>query len=124
MDVAGDEKTRLEAIDDDEVEIGEVVTADCARRVSRARPNGEAATAGVVVGFEGTIVETDSDDPAEDVEDPRVGVQPRRGEKREDDRGTCENSPTKPGPFGWANSKAGLKPSMVPGAKEYSEPGK
>jgi hypothetical protein len=111
-EVAGDAKTRLDAIVEAEDEWGDAVAeAACARRVSRARmPEEERA---------GTMVHADADD---DRDDPRDrGPDREREERRE--RENCGDLPTKPGPFGETNSKVGVKASMPPGANEYSEPG-
>jgi len=62
-EVAGDANTRLDAIDDAEVETGEAVIEASARRVSSARLD----------DLSGTTVETDSDEAEEDMEDPRGG---------------------------------------------------
>ena len=61
MEVAGDAKTRLDAIDDAEVEAGDAVTEAWASCVSRARLDDLA----------GTRVDTDSEEVAEDMDDPR-----------------------------------------------------
>jgi hypothetical protein len=113
VEVAGDAKTRLDAIDDAEVVAGDGVTEACARCVSRAKLDDLAGT---------TVEAADSEEEAEHMDVPRAGVGRKRGDRR--DLGTCDNSPTNPGPLACVNSKAGLKPSMVPGANEYSEPGK
>jgi hypothetical protein len=103
VEVAGDANARLEARDDAvDVEMGEAVTADRARRVSRARPSEG--------GLAGTTVAADADD-VEDTDPRESGAEQDNGDEDDDndndDLGTCLNSPTKPGlPLG-ANSKVG-----------------
>jgi len=113
-EVAGDAKKRLDdAMEDAEVEMGDAVIESSARRVSRASRLDD---------LHGTTVEADPDEAEEHMDEPRGGSWCGLGERRED-RGTSDNSPTKPGPLACGGkSKGGLKPSMVPGANEYSEP--
>jgi hypothetical protein len=92
--VAGDAKTRLDAMEDAEVETGDAVTEASARRVSRARLDNDD-------GLCGTAVEADSDEAAEHMDNPRGGSWRGEEERRDDDLGTCDNSPTKPGPLAW-----------------------
>ena len=106
-EVAGDAKTRLDAIV--EAVWGDAVTeAACARRVSRARMAEDERAA--------TMVQADSDDDMDDPRDSDRG--PDREEEERGEQESCGNLPTKPGPFTGANSKAGAKPSMAPGANE------
>ncbi len=102
----GDAKTRLDITDDAEVVACDALGdgCDCARLVSSARPR----------ALDGTAVAVDPDDIEEDMDEPRSRLGERR---RDDDLGTCDNSPTKPGPFPLAKSNAGLKLSIAPFAK-------
>ena len=114
-EVAGDAKTRLDAMVEAEDKWGDAVTeAACARRVSRARMPEERA---------GTMVQADADDDMDDPRDSDSDRGPDREREERRERENCGDLPTKPGPFGETNSKVGVKASMPPGANEYSEPG-
>lgn len=91
-----------------------------ARRVSRARPGLEGDLGGTIVDPEWQETEGEMEPRgARACCPPWLGV---RGERQED-LGTCDNSPTNPGALLAGKSKGGLNASIAPGVKEYS-PGK